>query len=184
MPDTSHAILQERDGRTALLFERVLTHPPERVWRALTTYDGLSDWHPTPFELDGSPPVSGGRVRFISTPEAPEMPDGRLLAYEPPRLLAHTWGDDELRWELEDHANGCVLRLTHSFDDRFKAARDASGWHLCLGAMSSSLELAPRPRRGVEPGLPQGWSELNRDYEQRFGIEPEQATPPPTTGSS
>ena len=112
------------------------------------------------------------------------MPDGRLLEYDPPRLLAHTWGDDELRWELEDHEDGCLLRLTHIFDDRFKAARDASGWHLCLGSLSSFLGCAPIARHGVEPRLPQGWSELNSDYEQRFGIEPGQATPPPTTASS
>jgi uncharacterized protein YndB with AHSA1/START domain len=184
MHDARRAILQERDGRNALLFERMLAHPSERVWRALTTYDGLCDWHPTPFELDGRPPAPGGRVRFISSPEAPEMPDGRLLEYDPPRLLAHTWGDDELRWELDDHEDGCLLRLTHIFDDRFKAARDASGWHLCLGALSSFLGCAPIARRGVEPRLPQGWSELNSEYEQRFGIEPGQATPPPTTASS
>lgn len=184
MPDASHATLQQRDGRAALLFERVLAHPPERVWRALTAYDGLFDWHPTPFQLDGDPPIPGGPVTFIATAEAPEMPGGRLLEYDPPRLLAHTWGEDELRWELEGREDGCLLRLTHIFDDRFKAARDASGWHLCLGALSSSLELAPKPQRVLEPRLPQGWTELNRDYEQRFGIDPEQATPPPTASGS
>jgi len=39
---------------------------------------------------------------------------------------AHTWGEDELRWELRPHEDGCVLVLTHTFDDRFKAARDAA----------------------------------------------------------
>lgn len=184
MPNASHAILQQRDGRTALLFERVLSHPPAQVWQALTTYDGLHDWHPTPFQLDAQPPVPGATVKFISTPEGPEMPDGRLLEYKPPRLLTHTWGDDELRWELEAHDDGCLLRLTHIFDDHFKAARDASGWHLCLGALSHSLDHAREPQHRVEPGLPQGWSELNREYEQRFGIDPAQATPPPTAGGS
>jgi len=179
MPSDSHAIVQNRDGRTVLLFERVLAHPPERVWSALTSYDGLLDWHPTPFRLDGSPPIPGARVTFISPPGGPEIADGRLLEYDPPRTLAHSWGDDELRWQLEHHEDGCLLRLTHTFDDRLKAARDATGWHLCLAALSSCLDLAPSPRRGVEPHLPQGWSELNRDYEQRFGIDPEQATPPP-----
>ncbi len=179
MPDDNHAVLQERDGRPALLFERVLAHSPERVWQALTTHDELFDWHPTPFELDPSPTAPDGRIMFIPTPGAPEMPDGRVLEYDPPRLLVHTWGEDELRWELRPDGGGCVLRLTHTFEDRFKAARDAAGWHLCLGALSSSLESNPRPQRGHEPRLPTGWRELNHEYEERFEIPPEQATPPP-----
>jgi hypothetical protein len=30
------AILQDEEGRSVLRFERLLRHPPERVWRALT----------------------------------------------------------------------------------------------------------------------------------------------------
>jgi uncharacterized protein YndB with AHSA1/START domain len=176
MPASGHAVLEDHDGRSALRFERVLAHSPERVWRALTTHDELFDWHPTPFDLE---PHAGGRVSYRTTPDAPQMPDGTVLEFDPPRLLAHSWGDDELRWELQANDNGCVLRLTHIFDDRFKAARDASGWHLCLGALSNALESDPRPRRGHGPRLPQNWRDLNREYEQRFGIAPEQATPPP-----
>src|SRR5260370_41970718 len=58
MPD-SHAVLQDRDGRWALCFERLLGQPPERVWSALTAHDELLDWHPTPFELE---PAAGGRA--------------------------------------------------------------------------------------------------------------------------
>ncbi|MCW3067525.1 MAG: hypothetical protein JWL67_150 [Solirubrobacterales bacterium] len=73
MPETTHAKLQEEAGRTTLRFERILAHPPERVWRALTEKD----------ELEGL-------------------------------------------------------------------------------------------------GVPSAWLELNRDYEQRFGISHERATPPPS----
>jgi hypothetical protein len=41
MPETTHAKLQEEAGRTTLRFERILAHPPERVWRALTEKDEL-----------------------------------------------------------------------------------------------------------------------------------------------
>ena len=30
----SHAVLQDREGRWALCFERLLDQPPERVWSA------------------------------------------------------------------------------------------------------------------------------------------------------
>jgi hypothetical protein len=105
------------------------------------------------------------------------MPDGEVLAYEPPRLLAYTWGEDELRFELRPHDAGCVLRLTHSFDDRFKAARDAAGWHVCLDNLADSLAAVSQPPEA--PRLAGDWKGLNSDYERRFGISPEQATPPP-----
>ncbi len=107
------------------------------------------------------------------------MSDGRVLAFEPPGLLAHTWGEDELRWEVEARDDGCILRLTHLFDDRFKAARDGAGWHMCLDSLALALDGRPSPQRGSEPRLPGGWDALNSDYQQRFGISPEQATPVP-----
>jgi uncharacterized protein YndB with AHSA1/START domain len=180
MPSARHAVLKDHDGRSALRFERTLAHAPERVWRALTSCDQLSDWHPTPFELEPSPPAPGCRVRFIPTEGGPEMPDGELLEFDPPHALAYTWGEDELRWELHPRGAGCKLCLTHIFDDRFKAARDATGWHLCLEALSCSLSGDPRPLRGSAASLPQGWEDLNREYQTRFGITPEQATPPPS----
>ena len=174
MPD-DHAVLQERGGRYVLRFQRTLPHTRERVWRALTERGELDAWHPTPFELE---PREDGRVSFAEGPGRPAMPEGRVLCYEPPRLLAYTWGEDELRWELSPHAEGCLLRLTHIFDDRFKAARDAAGWHLCLDTLAGVLDGVARPDAG-EAGDPGEWRELNGEYERRFGIAPEQATPPP-----
>jgi uncharacterized protein YndB with AHSA1/START domain len=180
MATDEHGELREDHGRTTLQFERELAFAPKRVWRALTSIDELRHWHPTPFELDGSPPITGGRVAYAPPPHVPELADGRLLAYDPPRVLAYTWWDDELRWEIEERDGGCLLRLTHTFDDRFKAARDAAGWHLCLDVLMKTLVGAPRATEASnEPLLPEGWSELNDEYQRRFRIAPEQATPPP-----
>ncbi len=179
MPARGHAVLHDRDGHHALVFERRLAHPPQRVWQALVGYEELAQWHPTPFVLGESQPAAGEPVRYRPLHASPAMPHGRLLEFEPPRLLAYTWGDDQLRWELREDGSGCVLTLTHSFNDRFKAARDAAGWHLCLDALSSWLQGSSRPSRGATPRLPDGWCELNRDYQQRFGIPAAAATPPP-----
>jgi hypothetical protein len=71
--------------------------------------------------------------------------------------------------------------LTHTFDDRFKAARDAAGWHLSLDSLRASLadKHAVGGQQSPE-GIPPGWRELNGEYEQRFGIPADQAHP--TTG--
>ena len=108
-----------------------------------------------------------------------------MIAHEPERLLAYTWGEDELRWELRPHAEGTVLVLTQTFDDHFKAARDAAGWHLCLDALArvlaSALHDAGTAGRAPtgERAIPAGWQQLNTAYEERFGISPDEATPPP-----
>ncbi|MGH2831937.1 MAG: SRPBCC family protein [Solirubrobacteraceae bacterium] len=169
--------MKDDKGRTTLRFERVLGHPIERVWQALIDPAEQDAWHPTPFEIE---PLTDGTVRYLSSADAPAMPDGKVLEHEPPHVLAHTWGEDLLRWELHPHQEGCLLVLTHTFDDHLKAARDAAGWHLCLDSMRSSL--SNQQTVGEQPshrGPSQGWRELNSEYEQRFGIPADQATPPP-----
>jgi uncharacterized protein YndB with AHSA1/START domain len=164
MPLAPDATLQDAEGRSVLRFERALAHPPERVWQALTDPAEQGSWHPTPCELE---PHEGGRVAYDG-----EMPDGEVVEYEPPRLLAHTWGGDVLRWELIARGDATMLVLTHTFDDHFKAARDAAGWHVCLDALDALLDQdRERPRSE--------WQELNSAYQERFGIPPEKATPVP-----
>jgi uncharacterized protein YndB with AHSA1/START domain len=161
------AVMQDDRGRTVLRFERTLDHPPDRVWRYLTEASELRGWHPSPFELE---PRVGGAVRYLPTDGA-AFGEGEVTEYDPPRVLAYTWGDDHLRWELESRGDGCLLVLTHTFDDHFKAARDAAGWDVCLDALGARLA-------GAEPEQVE-WRELNRVYEEKFGIPHEKATAPP-----
>jgi uncharacterized protein YndB with AHSA1/START domain len=177
----ANGTLQEVDGRPALRFERALPHPPERVWESLTDPEKQFAWHPTPARFE---PRSGGRAEFVEGGHVEGMPAGLVTDYEPPRLLAYTWPadgeeDNHLRWELRPHDDGCVLVLVHTFDDRLKAARDGAGWHVCLDSLASDLEGEAAP--GVpapEPNSP--WEHLNSEYQRRFGISPEEATPPPS----
>jgi predicted 3-demethylubiquinone-9 3-methyltransferase (glyoxalase superfamily)/uncharacterized protein YndB with AHSA1/START domain len=156
------ATLEDRDGRHALRFERTLRQDVETVWRALTEQDELARWHPSPFELE---PRAGGAVRYAQ-PDGASPGDGTVTDYEPPSVLGYTWGEDHLRFELRPHDDGTLLVLTHTFDDRNKAARDAAGWAHCLDRLA-----------GLEPAGT--WLELNRGYEDAFGIAPQDATPPP-----
>ena len=178
MPARGSAQLLDDGGRACLRFERALAHPREKVWRALTALSELTAWHPTPFELE---PRVGGRVTFRAELGGPEMPAGEVREYEPPSALAYTWGEDVLHWELAELPDGCLLVLTHTFDDRFKAARDAAGWDLCLEALNAALDGSATAAAAAtgERSILAGWSELNAQYERRFAIPPERATPPP-----
>lgn len=80
----------ERNDATVLRFERHLKHPPEKVWRALTDDAEVDAWFPTASE----------RAKTITE-------------YDPPRVLAYTWGDQLLRWELRPgERGGSVLVFT------------------------------------------------------------------------
>ena len=62
----------ERDGaRGVIRFERVLGHPVERVWEAITTAEGLAGWW-LPFsatiEIDL---VVGGEIAFTAPEPCP-----------------------------------------------------------------------------------------------------------------
>ncbi|MFI9550272.1 SRPBCC family protein [Nonomuraea endophytica] len=126
-----HDRLSSDGARTSLHMERRLPHPPERVWRALTEPAELRQWFPAEMRVEGE------RVVYDFGPE------GRVLAFDPPRLFVHTWGEDELRWEISPDGEASVLTLTHTFGDRFGAASFAAGWHTCVRAMAAVLDGRP-----------------------------------------
>ncbi|MEV4836981.1 SRPBCC family protein [Nonomuraea sp. NPDC049486] len=139
------------DGRTELRMSRRLPHPPEKVWRAVTEPGHLKQWFPAELVIDGD------RVRYGFGP------DGRVLELDPPRVFAHSWGDDELRWEIRPDGDGSLLTLTHVFGDRFGAASFASGWHTCMAALAALLDGRPLPRPG-------DMGRLHEDYVAILGL--------------
>ncbi len=90
--------------KNTLLFERHFEFPPERLWQAVATREGLSHWFmPTPFEIE-----QGGRFSFEGGWQ------GTVTRVEPPRCVQFTTdGSDEawLRFEIEPTSEGCLFRL-------------------------------------------------------------------------
>jgi uncharacterized protein YndB with AHSA1/START domain len=155
------ATLETADGRPMLRFERKLAHPVGKVWRAVTEPDHLSRWFPWQVELD---PKVGGRIGFTHPTMDVTAPDAVVTAFEPPRLFAYTWDDADLRWELTEDGDGCLLVFTHVFAERPAAAKVAAGWHLSLDALGDSLD-------GVEATPPADrWTQLNAGYVEAFGL--------------
>jgi uncharacterized protein YndB with AHSA1/START domain len=129
-------MLTIEDGRTVLRMERALAHPPEKVWRALTEPAELAHWFPAAVELDLR---LYGRIAFTFDEDEDYEGSGVIRAYDPPRLLEFTWGEEIQRWELTPTDDGCLLRLTATYDDHAGSASFTSGWILCLDALDKSL---------------------------------------------
>jgi uncharacterized protein YndB with AHSA1/START domain len=149
----------EIDGQPAVRFVRTYSHPIERVWAAVTTPEGLGRWFPSQVEIDLQP---GGVVVFGDDPHREGHP-GRVLACDPPRYLAFTWGDNELRFQLESiEGGGCRFTLIDRLDGRDTAARQAAGWHVCLAELDKHL--AGDPNIGLDHANLDGWFPLYDAY--------------------
>jgi uncharacterized protein YndB with AHSA1/START domain len=97
-----------------LTFERRLSHPVDRVWRAITEPDDLQHWFPSKVVADELRAGAEMTFEFEDMPlDAPSSMGGSVTDFEPPRLFAFYWGEDHLRFELEpaDDPEACMDRL-------------------------------------------------------------------------
>ncbi len=142
---------------------RTLPGPIDRVWQFLTDPEKRARW----FAGGVTEPKAGGKIVFamvhknLAPDETPPAKyaqvqdpgvtfEGRVLRYEPPRVLAYTFGSDdsEVTFELTPQGDQVQLVLTHrtrGAEERAEIANYASGWHIHLGHLVALLEGGPRP---------------------------------------
>jgi uncharacterized protein YndB with AHSA1/START domain len=159
------------DGRRQLRFERVLSHPVERVWAALTQPGDLGGWWGDA-EVDLR---EGGEfvMRWRNTDPEGNHPvmHATITALDPPRLLELS-GDMHgvLRWELEPAGAGATrLRFSSTLeisDDQVASA--LAGWHWHLDALAEALEGRPADLGTVDPS----WHALHERYLEQVRSAP------------
>jgi uncharacterized protein YndB with AHSA1/START domain len=121
---------QTVDGRPALCFERQLDHSIERVWRAVTEPAELARWFVA--EVPWTPAAG---EEFEAGGET-----GRITAFEPPRLLAWTWGVERYSFELTPDGDGCVLVFTHVYNPELGPGwQHAAGWETYFKRLDAHL---------------------------------------------
>jgi uncharacterized protein YndB with AHSA1/START domain len=153
-------------GRCVVRLERSLRHPVEMVWRAITEPAELRHWFPSDVTMDYR---VGGVVRFaFRNGEGPDL-EGRIVEFDPPRLLAFCWGDSVLRFELRTEGGaggpGCRLLFSHTFDDPVSAPSFAAGWYICFENLDLLLDGKPS-----DVGLDQ-WAARHDGYVTAFGLD-------------
>ena len=141
---------------------RTLRGPIERVWDYLVDPEKRARW------FCGGPMEAreGGKLRLdfcqknIAPQETPPddhkqyhdpgvSVEGKVLRWEPPRLLRYTFGGDnsDVTFELTPQGKAVLLVLTHRSrgqDSPFLHGF-AGGWHTHLAQLIALLEGAPRP---------------------------------------
>jgi uncharacterized protein YndB with AHSA1/START domain len=109
-----------------IVVDEVFPHPPEVVWKTLTTAELMGQWLMTP---TGFAPTKGNRFTYQTTPAGAW--DGvircEVLEAIPGERLVHTWiaGDDSntgygsrldtvVTWSLAKVEGGTRVRLAHA----------------------------------------------------------------------
>jgi uncharacterized protein YndB with AHSA1/START domain len=159
-----------KDGeKWTLVLVRDLSHPPVKVWKALTDPEQLREW--APFDSDRDLGTVGtAKLSTVGTP-TPQVSETRVKRADPPRALEFTWGEQDIRWELEPLEGGTRLTLWHNIDRRF-ISMGAAGWHICFDVLERLLADRPMGRIvGPEVMKFDGWQRLNAEYAKQFAVE-------------
>jgi uncharacterized protein YndB with AHSA1/START domain len=147
-----------------LRFERMLPHPVDAVWRAITDPAEMEHWFPTAVALELR---LGGSMDFsFPSHDLPPM-TGQVTELDPPRRLSFLWGADHLHFELQPIEDGVATRLRFSveLDTADKAARDGAGWHVCLDRLAGQLAGNQAIAAGDQPAGE--WEDHYAEYQRR-----------------
>jgi uncharacterized protein YndB with AHSA1/START domain len=144
-------------GNTIITYTRTLSHPIEKVWRAITVAEHRAAWFP---ELSLVAAPGGEAVVNFSASDCPtpeENPSDvyycKVTRFEPPNVLEYIGPHEHHRFELVSRDAGCQLTFlatlpnASTFDDERQTIQSrysvACGWHYKLDEMEWSLDGVP-----------------------------------------
>lgn len=123
----------------AIVIERELAHPPEKVWRALTQPHLIAEW----LMKNDFDSVIGHRFSLSSDWGGIEC---EVLVVEPEQTLSYTWVslglDSVVTWTLTPSSTGTHLRVDQSgfrADQQPAYAGAKAGWPRFLGKLDELL---------------------------------------------
>lgn len=140
------ATLNSAAGKPVLVFERLLNHPRELVWRAISDPDELSQWFPATVRTEL---VVGAPMGFSFDGQldlGDRYADGEVLEVDPPAVYAFRWVDAYYRFELTPTETGCRLLFVVTLSgvrttgDLPSVTRQAPGWDGCLELLAARLD--------------------------------------------
>ena len=146
---TAHGTVTRDGAHGTIHFERVLGHPVDKVWEAITTPDGLAGWW-LPFPATITVDLTVGGAFSFSAPELGEAPmTCEIVEVEAPHRLVykHFSPGTTMTWQLDPEGAGCRLRLTEDTPDISAAMAEGHivGLHHSLDRLDPALAGAPEP---------------------------------------
>ena len=170
-PGPANVAQVRKDGnKWTLVLVKELRHSPEKVWEAITDPAHLREW--APFEADGSLNTAGSTVRLTTVgAPGPHITETTVRRADAPWLLQYSWGDFDMRWQLEALGSGTRLTLWTNIARPY-ISMGAAGWHICFDVLDRLLAGQPIGRiTGPDAMQFEGWRRLNEEYAKQFGVE-------------
>ena len=141
-------------GHATITYTRILKHPVEKVWRAITEEEHRAAWFP---ELSLGAATGDDAIVNFSGAECPPPEDNPSDVYyckvtrcEPPHVLEYIGPKEHHKFELAQIDEGCrltfmaILPEATAFDDDSKTIQSrysvACGWHYKLDVMECGLD--------------------------------------------
>ena len=164
----SGAEVRKEGDKWTLVLVRDLSHPPAKVWKALTDPEEIREW--APFDSDRNLGAVGmAKLSTVGVP-TPQVTETQVKRADAPKVLEFNWGGQDIRWELQPLRGGTRLTLWHNIDRNF-IAMGAAGWHICLDVLQGLLAGQPIGRIVGPEAMKFSWQRLNAEYAKQFGVE-------------
>ena len=144
-------LLQAGDAEATITFRRLLRHPIEDVWSAITDPKHLEVWFMTKVRREDA---RGGHLEMDHLNGVHAA--GRVLEWNPPRAYEYEWnlppGPNQprgeastVRWELSSSGGGTLLVMIHRRLSRPTAEIFVRGFKTFLDRLSAHLDGRPLP---------------------------------------
>ena len=150
--------------------------PQDKVWRALTEDETWPVGSPPRSKASGQP---GAPLRFSFRNAEARPFDGEMLVFDPPACMELRWGDDCCVSSSSPTGPGACCRMTVTFPEYGKAARDAAG----LARLPRAAGLRLR-RRAAAVAATRPLAFVHARYVVRLGPEASTIGPPEECGAS
>ncbi len=142
-------------------YEVYIRTTPEALWKALTDPEQTRQYF---YETEVRSTWAKGAAIEHVRPDGAVALSGRILEFDPPRRLVHTFSavHDELAreerpsrvtWEIEQRGDVCLLRVTHDdFDSENRTWQNVRlGWNPVLSGLKTLLETGRPLQIGAAP---------------------------------
>jgi uncharacterized protein YndB with AHSA1/START domain len=144
-------LLEEDRGGANLTFRRLIPHPIQAVWDAITDPEQLQDWFMAKVRREDG---VGGHLVMEHPNETHAT--GKVLAWDPPYVYEYEWNlppgrnrptaeASVVRWELSTSEGGTLLVMTHRRLSRPAAETFSRGFSTFLDRLSAHLDDSPLP---------------------------------------
>jgi len=149
-PHGPSGTLTRKADTNVITFVRDVPATPDRVWRALTTVEGLTAWLAPSASIDAR---LGGTIRF--TFDEANVVTGEITTFEPAVRLTHTWiindaAESTVQYDLAPSDDGTRLTLVHSGLPDEMCGGYTPGWHAYLVRLEAT----------VDGGTPPAWLDV------------------------